>query len=344
MKTRGQVTIADVASAARVDSSVVSRVINKDSRLSIREETRQRVLKAIQDLEYRPNALARGLRTNVARAIELVVPDFENPIYAQMIEGASREAALLGWALVVGPSVPDDTASSSFLNLLEERRVDGLLLASGVSSQDIEHLQESGHPWLLLNRRMPGVNRHIIMDDVAASYSAVQHLVALGHTQIGHIAGPEDSDTAQRRIEGFEFAMAKFGLEIHHGTVTRKPYTSDGGMDGIIEILNLDSPPTAVFVANGNAALGVLAGAWSKGLRVPTDLSVIALHDLALARHAIPPLTTVRMPLARLGELGVKIITSKEARDDVDIVVGGRFQVVARRSTAPPQFADRQSC
>lgn len=317
-------TLADVAAHAGVDASVVSRVLSRDPRLNIRETTRDRVLRSVKVLDYRPNELARGLRTARSKAFGLLIPDFANPVYASIIAGAEAAATELGYLLVTG-SLAVQTA------VLGEGRVDGLLLAGP------EHGLRPDVPVILVNRRTPGARRYVILDDERAARLAVEHLAQLGHRRIAHVAGPEAADTAQRRLTGYLKAMTDAGLAVDDDLVVHTDYTDAGGAAAMRELVGRGRAPTAVFVANVASAIGALHEARSAGLRLPDDLSVVAVHDLPLAGYLSPPLTTVRMPLGELGRQAITLLASVPADEPVQVVVDGPMELVVRSSTAPPR-------
>lgn len=330
-------TLADVAARAGVDRSVISRVLSGDPRLLIREETRRRVLDAVRDLGYRPNVAARTLRTRRTGTLGLLIPDYANPVYAEIIKGAEVAAAERDCVLLTG-SADAATELDSYLDLLGQGRVDGLLLAGELTSKAVlDGLTADGLPWLLVNRTMRGEARHVVLDDERAAALAVEHLAGLGHTDIAHLAGPSGADTARRRHRGYQAAMRAQGLDVQPSWTIRGDYTADGGFRAMTEILEVPERPTAVFVANLASAIGALHALRSRGVAAPDLMSVVAVHDLPLAEHLSPALTTVRMPLRELGQRGVELLAEVGPDDTVREVVTGPMEVVPRESTAPPR-------
>lgn len=332
-----RVTLLDVAARAEVDRSIVSRVLSGDPALNVREETRQRVLAAVHELDYRPNAVARSLRTRQAEAFGLLIPDFGNPIYASIITGAEAAAADKGRVLLTG-SLASGLDLQQYIDRLGQGRIDGLLIAGAETSGEVvARLEASGLPWLLLNRRLPGSRRYIILDDEQAAALAVDHLIELGHRRIAHLAGPEAADTAQRRRDGYVRTMERAGLAVDERLVVPSDYSNAGGVAGIRRLLQLDDPPTAVFVANVAAAIGALAGARELGVEVPGALSIVAVHDLPLAGYLQPPLTTVRMPLEALAARAIELLSTEPAPAAIEEVLRRPIQLVVRGSTAAPR-------
>jgi len=329
--------LADVAVAAGVDVSAVSRILNNDPVLSVRPETRERVLAIARDLGYRPNAAARSLRTARAGTLGLFLPDFNNPVYAQVITGAEAAASERGSVLVTASSNVVGRDASTYVDLLGSGRVDGLLLAGdalGASTQ--QTLDSLGLPYLWVNRRVSGARRWVILDDGGAARMAVEHLAGLGHTRIAHLAGPASADTSRRRREGYTAAMEAAGLAHEPELICSADYTPQGGAVALLTLMAAADPPTGIVVANVASAIGALSSARRHGVRVPRDLSIVAIHDSTLADFLDPPLTTIRMPLVELGRRAVEILLTAEPDAVVDEVLAGDIELVVRDSTAPP--------
>lgn len=329
-------TIGDVAALAKVDRAVVSRLINNDPKLSIRDSTRQRVIDAIAMLNYRPNATARSLRTARTRTLGLLIPDFANPVYAEIIKGAERAAAEVDTVLVAGSAGVVGTSAHSYLELLGHGRVDGLLVATSLPPTQLHELARLGLPWLQINQSSRDHSRYVILDDERAAGIAVDHLVSLGHRRIAHIAGPRGADTARRRRSGYNKALRRSGLVPDPPLVVAADYTPNGGAEAMHRLLTSATPPTAVFVANVASAIGALYAAHELSVSVPDQVSVMAVHDLPLAERLVPPLTTVRMPLEALGARAVELLLNSDADAEIREVVREPTELVIRESTSAP--------
>jgi LacI family transcriptional regulator len=336
---RAAVTLRDVARRAEVDVSVVSRVVNGRSSLRIADGTRARVEAAIRELGYQPNVQARGLRLSRTWTIGFVLPDLMNPFYAPIVEGVEERASENGYMVVIVRELDRARRSRgelSFERLLHERRVDGLLVASGrVDDAILRGLAAEGLPLVIVNRRVPGVAGYVIVDDEVGAELATQHLLDLGHRSLGHVAGPDGIDNTARRREGFRRAARRVGARtaIEHGT----GWDPESGYRAAGRLLDRASV-TAVLATNIVVAAGVVGAAQERGLDVPGDLSVMGLHDFPVARYLRPALSTVTLPLEELGRVAFDVLLERLAgAPDREVVVDGAPQLVVRASTAPPR-------
>ncbi len=305
-RTRGRATIADVARRAGVDRAVVSKVLSGDPSLRVRDETRQRVRDAAAALDYRPNFHARGLASARAGAVGLLVP-VDNPLMVQVIAGAEEAASergLLLWTTAHGGELTE-----RYLRLLQSGAVDAALVAglrAGYSADQLTH--DPRVPTLLVDRRTVGSERWVILDDERAAHLATEHLISRGHTRIGWAGGRAGVDTAQRRQNGIRDAMAAADLWLDPSWVVGIDYTPAGGARAVAEIMRSESRPTAIVAADPNEALGAWHELQRLGLRVPQDVSLIAIGKLPAGDYRVAPLTSVEMPLRELGWRSVELV------------------------------------
>lgn len=332
-------TLKDVALAASVDPSLVSKLINNHPQLSISDATRARVLDAIERLGYQPSAAARGFRLHRTFMLGFLLPDLTNPVYAPIVRGANRRAADLGYAIVLGSE--DDWHASdtahAFSRLLGEGRVDGLLVATGAFDDAfVQRIGDADRPVVVVNRRVSGVPSSVVVDDQAGGMAAVKHLIDLGHRRIGHVGGPRTLDTARRRFAGYEVALADAGLSVRPDYVAlAEDWSAEAGYRAATDLLS-HSDVTAIFAGTVTTAVGALRAAHDLGRDVPRDLSVVALHDYSLASLLTPALTTVSLPLEELGRQAVEMLVGMlEGKPGEHRLVDGGARLLVRESTAP---------
>lgn len=327
----------DVARIAGVDISLISRIVNKDPNVAILPATRARIVAALDKTGYRPNMQARGLRIARTFMIGFMLPDLASPIYGPIIEGAIRRAEQVGYLIVLGGPTDPQGHEPSFEALLSERRVDGLLIASGgITDERLLALGPKGRPVVFVNRRIAGHIGSVVVDDAGAATVATEHLIRLGHRRLAHLGGPTGVDTAVRRREGFLAATSRAG--IRSPRVEASTFDAAGGYDATRHLLEADPSITGLVAANANQAIGAARAAREIGWRLPDDLSIVAIHDHPLAPYFEPPLTTVRVPLVELGSAAVESLLRRltgEAPDDVTVT--GAIDLLERASTALPR-------
>lgn len=339
----GSVTIKDVARAADVSPSVVSRILNEDATLRVRHDTRKRVLQVIDEMGYRANSTARSLRLSRTNVFGLVTHDLSNPIYAEIINGTFDGCSAHGYSMIMADADELNRDLRRFEGMLRSRQVDGVLLLRNTvaSDSDLAQLAAASVPTvLLMDAAREGVST-VSIDDEASVYAGVRHLIELGHHRIGHLTGLQ-SWRSDSRHHGYVRAMQEAGIDPRTSWVRVGGWTADEGRQGMQQLM-ADNPrsgdsPTAVFVSNTLAALGALDTARQLGLSVPQDISIASLHDTWLADLVTPALTTVRTPLAELGRQAVEVLVQQQQeRSDVNHVVAAKSLVIERQSTAPPK-------
>ena len=326
-------SIYDVAKQAGVSHMTVSRVLNGHP--NIRESTRERVLQAIDEMNYTRSSIARALATRRAMRIGVLV---DSPVQwgpnstLRAIESAARDA---GYAISAF-SISDDEESQIDTGVVElvTQGVDALcVIAPRASSLDLLRQQSTGLPTLVIKAEPDAEMHTAAVDQRAGAMAAVMHLIELGHRSIAHLSGPLDWYDARAREQGWRDALADAGLPIAPPVVG--DWTSDYGYT-FGKTYDF-SDATAVFAANDQMALGLVHGLSERGLSVPGDISVVGFDDLPDARHFLPPLTTVRQDFRALGALALQIIIAAIEGEEVaehDII---EPRLILRRSSAPPR-------
>ena len=330
--------LRDIAELAKVDISVVSRTLNNDPNLAITPETRQRIVDVARQLNYRPNAMARGLRQSQTKMLGLLVPDVANFVYFELIHGIEEQAFEEGYVLVLANAAAHDKTIEAYRRLVLEGRVDGLVVASAADGEDLPiDLDTEPDHVMWVNRGVPD-GPSIVEDDERGIELAVEHLATLGHIDIATIAGPQNVDTGRRRLKGFLDAMGNQGLPIRDQYIEEGSFTEDGGFACMEALLQVNPIPTAVVISSLSAAIGALKAAKQAGLHIPEDLSLVAFHDAVIARYVDPPLTTIRMPLRELGRAAVRSLLELMRGNPLPsrTIISTPPEIITRGSTAPP--------
>lgn len=302
-------TLSDVAARADVDVSTASRVLRGETGQRVREETRARILAAADALGYRANPVARALRTARTHTIGIAVPQLDNPVFAAAIAGAERVAAARGYALLISHLEATLPATDAYARLAQLNRVDGLLAATLEEDAPFsEALAKAGVPFVALNRIVPGACS-VALDNIAASRVAIDHLVALGHRRIAHLAGRVGGWNGEGRLEGWRAGLIAHGLRPEPELVEHAGYTAAGGAAAMAALLaRVGTLPTAVLAATLVSAAGAMRTLRQAGLAVPGDISVVALHDGPVAELVEPQLTTVALPAEAMGAAGAEAL------------------------------------
>lgn len=314
--------------------SIVSRVVRDAGDVRVRPETRRRILDTAERLRYRPNAIARSLRSSSAGAIGLLVPSLRNPVLSEITRGAFDRAWERGYVVLLAEDNRDSRAQDAYERLVGEGRIDGLLVASArPGSPLLEAFADDHVACVFVNRRLPGSHRNVSMREEDAGATAAEHLISLGHRRLAHLAGPGDLDTAMRRRDGFIRAAQLKGLSTP--LVEESAFDERGGYEAMKRLLGADPAPTGVFISNINQAVGAMAGARHAGFAVPSDLSMVSYDDDPMAEFLEVPLTVIAMPLHELGSAAVDSLMDQiEGARARDVVVRTPPRLVVRASSA----------
>jgi DNA-binding LacI/PurR family transcriptional regulator len=333
-------TIVDVAARAGVSKSLVSLALRGDPR--VRDEKRRAVLRAAEQLGYRPNAVARSLVSKRTNVIGVMLSDLHNQYFVEVVDGIEGEALSAQYRALINTGGRMPEREWEALETLLQLRTDGVILAGTVLPTSRILAAASSVPLVLVARtsRSPAVDS-VANDDRAGARVAVEHLVSLGHRHIAHVDGG-DGAGAQARRRGFLEAMRDRGLA-SSAVVARGDYTEAGGASSIDLLLARGRPPTAVFVANDLAAVGALHALERQGLRVPEDVSVVGYDNTALASLGHINLTTIDQPRRKLGATAVRLLLERleKGRQRARHVVLPPSLVV-RGTTAPPVRPSRR--
>ncbi|HEY1616577.1 MAG TPA: LacI family DNA-binding transcriptional regulator [Streptosporangiaceae bacterium] len=333
-RRRQAARLVDIAQAAGVHVSTVSRVLNGDPALSIRPETYERILATARAQGYRPNALARALKQRRTSAFALVVPLLRNPIWVRLQRGALQRARERGYVVMIMEEPTDDPRPpDDYRYLVEESRVDGLLVATALRVPEHQPGMPA-IPHVYVNRRGPAPGNDVVMDEAAAMRLFIEHAAGLGHQSIALIDGPAEVDTVHRRVSAARRMCTARGIGL---TVRHAAATEEGGWDAGLKMLRREPRPTACGVGSLNQLFGLLGALRESGVSVPGQMSVVSFDEDECLAFLDVPVTSVCMPLAELGTAAVDaLITRIDGEPAADVLIRDNIRLVQRASVAPP--------
>lgn len=303
-KRRHQTTIIDIAKAVGVSNSTVSRALHGHSDISL--ETREVILSMAKELDYQPNQLAYSLAKSKTNTIGMIVPEFLNSFFPNIISGAHGILTAAGYNLTIMQCNESYQVEISNTRTMLANRVDGLLISLTQETNNFEHLmafEKRGVPIILFNRVCDEMHvPHVVVDDFEASFKAVEHLILNGYNKIAHLGGPLSLMVSRERLRGYKAAMEKYG----------KPLQQELIIQGMLDqqktriygqyLLDMPDRPDAIFAVNDSAAIEIMLMAKEKGISVPDDLGVVGFSDNPESAYIGPGLTTVRQPTFQMGK------------------------------------------
>ncbi len=302
-------SIKDVAREAGVSIATVSRVLNDID--VVNEETKKKVVEAIKKLGYRPNIVARSLKTQRTRTIGILIPDISSQFYPEIVRGAEDVANIYDYNVMLCNSDFDIDKEKEYLRVLKEKMVDGVLYMSSSLENDIlDLINELDVKTVLVetddkNANLPSVT----IDNIKATYETTKYLIDKGMKDIAFIGVSRDDNNAWRkRYTGYKNALEENGINIKEGLTYFNNLKVETGYNGVMEIMNKGVKPEAIVCASDEIAMGAINALRDKGLKVPEDVSVIGFNDIDLARAFYPKLTTVHQPMYDMGSVAMRML------------------------------------
>jgi LacI family transcriptional regulator len=328
-------TIADVAAKAGVSTATVSRVLAGVGRA--RPETQARVLEAAQALDYRPSEVARSLKRRSTQTLGLIITDIENPYFPQLVRSVEDAARAAGYSVLLCNAADDPDREASYLDLLVDRRVDGLVIAaSSLGVRQGDWLTAPPIPVVLVNTAAPDVGLPAIMSDNEGGGRLVaQHLIDLGHRRFGYLMPPPRNVDAPDRIAGVRAALAAAGCPPEALTITDGEALVGGGEQAALDLLDRAPDTTAIVAYNDLMAIGALRALRRRGRRVPADVSVVGFDDVAVAAYVDPALTTISQRTDEMGRWAVARLTGEDGTGSSWVKLPVDLQVRDSTGTAP---------
>ena len=330
--------IEDVATAAGVSMKTVSRVLNNEP--NVREETRNRVMRTVEELQYKPNLSARSLAGQRSYVVALV---YNNPSrnYLMEIQGGMLEACRAShYNLVLAPlGSGKQRTTADIKGLFQNFGPDGVVLIPPLTDDSVvlSYLEANDVPFACIAPRNPQKRIGVMMEETAAVLDLMAGLISLGHRRIGHIKGARLHGACQWRFAGYREALRRAGIDYDPALVVQGEFSFESGTRGANALLDLANPPTAIFAANDDMAAGVIRAAGERGIAVPRDLSVCGFDDTPIAHQIYPALTTVRQPTSEMGRLATLELLERIRTPGAGRMVHVEHTLLFRESTKSPR-------
>jgi DNA-binding LacI/PurR family transcriptional regulator len=331
MSDERSVTIKDVAAHAAVSVATVSAVMNENKYVS--PELAQRVRESIAILGYQRNSFARGLKTQVSHSIGIIIPDITNPFYTNIARGVEDVAHAHDYSLIIGNTDEDPEKEKKYLQLLESKQADGLIIA--ITDHSHDYLQAMP----LQKLALVGIDRSLIdlgidtvmVDNKEGARTAIEHFIGLGHRRIGLMMGVPGISPTEERLAGYIEALEKHGIAVNHDLIVITRPRVDGGEKGALQLLSLEDPPTALFMIDGTMMIGALQTIAKFGMRCPEDIALAGFDDFTWASVMRPHLTVVDQPTYEIGRQAAHLLFERlqhqERRPAREIRLKTRFIV-----------------
>ncbi len=333
-----KVNIKIVAEKAEVSTATVSRVLRNDPK--VREKTRKKVLKAINDLNYEVNAVARSLRQKKTYTIGVVVGNVLSQFYSIVAKSVEDVAQKNGYNMILCNGDDDPQKELNYLKVLKANRVDGIILTpTGKNSDYINYLIDSDTKMILLDRLIDGVKCDaVLVDNENGAYQAVKHLTEQGYKKIGIITGYLDRTTGRGRLNGYLKALDEAGLKRDDSLIKVGNFKKKSGIDLTRELLESPNKPEAIFISNIDMTLGALIAIKEMGIKIPDDVGIVGFDDSEWAMIFDPPITTIRQPVYNLGSTSAEMLIKKiennlKFLNSEPIIITLNTELIVRKST-----------
>lgn len=325
-------TIKEVATAAGVSPSTVSRILANDT--WGKEETRKRVLDAIKELQYNPNALARQFRTQETKTIIVIIPDLSNTIFHEITLGIEAEADAHNYKVLIVDTKRQLSLESYYLNAIQQHEYDGVISMDANIPRKLLEQFAAKYPLVVALMNIPGSQIPTVrIDNIAATAAAMKHLIRLGHKSIAHITSSSDLFAYKERLDTYREELIKNNLSVNPQLIKAGEATISGGFEMANQLIASGEKFTAIFAAGDTMAMGAISALRQKGIRVPEDVAVVGFDDLEVSSYYNPPLTTIRQPKYKIGQYAfsklLSIMKEEKVTEPVDILP---YELVIRES------------
>lgn len=328
------VTLKDIANETEFDVSTVSRVLNGYAdKHGISESTRSLIIKVADDLGYRPNKLARGLRLQETKTIGIILPDISNPFFATITRSTQETLNEHGYSLIVNNSSGDVESEKEYINLMYSWDVDGLIIIpAGSEGQHIRQIYQEEKPFVFVDRYIDGLDvPAVTLNNYKGALDATNHLIEKGHQRIALVQGLEGTSTNRERVAGYKDALSQNDIEFDESLVVGEAFDKASGYSASSQLLDMDQMPTAILALSDMITIGVLRAISERGLSIPEDISIVSFDDMQFAPFMESPLTTVSQPTERMGVRGAQLVLSilngEEKKEEKSTVFDPRLTI-----------------
>lgn len=330
-------TLEEVAKAAGVSVATASRVLTQSSH-PVREETRQKVLRFAQAMDYRPNLLARSMRTERSHTIGIIVDNLLSPFTPPIIQGIQDFLKTIDYLGLIVNADWDPAIEREAIMTLLSRAVEGMIFVESSYLTPTQELVQSQKPYMYVHRLFgSSVQNSVVPDDYLGAQLVVEHLLRLGHRRIAHIAGPHGWHSARRRVESYHATLRNHGIEADPSLYIESDWEFAGGIAAMQQLLTRSPLPTAVFVGNDMMALGAIEAMRAIGLQAPQDIAIAAYDNREISHILHPKLTTVSLPAYHMGQKAAELLWLKvqgEVGDLAEVKICGQLYI--RESCGAP--------
>ncbi|WP_373231090.1 LacI family DNA-binding transcriptional regulator [Cohnella sp.] len=333
-------TIYDVAREAGVSIATVSKVMNDKGKIS--QERRREIIAIMERLHYQPSVIASALTGKHTYTIGLLIPDIANPFFGEVARAVEDRGHQLGYSVIICSTDNKDERIEQYISVLKQKRVDGIMIGTGMENTDILRQLSGSMPIVVIGREVPAVSVHtVVADDWHGGRLAAEHLLRLGHRRMAVLSEIISVSSSRERLQGFKQRLTEEGIEMTDNHVKLCKHRVEDGKREAAELLVRADRPTAIFCCNDLLAVGALQAAKEAGIRVPSELSIISFDNTILASVTDPPLTSIAQPMEQLGAVAVDLLLKEfKQAQTIKERIALRTELVVRESTACVKLAE----
>ena len=301
------VKMSDVAKLANVSPATVSRVLRQPDLVS--KEKRDRVLKVVNELNYKPHMVASQFRTKETRTILVIIPDISTPFFSEVLRGIQHSAANNGYKVIIGDSENNVEKEKEFIDLLLQKQADGVILLTARMEQKSLEIISNQFPTVIACEYSDGLDvATVSIDNISSSRKVTEHLIEMGHRRIAHIAGPMEVILSRDRIKGYRQALMTEEIPIDPAYIQEGDFSIQSGYEQMMKLLSLELPPTAVFAFNDELAIGAIKAVRDSGKHVPNDVAIAGFDNITISSYLSPEITTIDQPKYDIGKQAMSLL------------------------------------